>query len=217
MRFWIPPFRTGNEKDILENLLRISDNVYKSVLSMDNSVKAFVEGRWETVEKELKNCSEFEEKADRIRRLLQRMLYTEGFLPFSREDYFNLSESIDNIADQAQKAGFWMSFKKIKVPKKIALELVQLSDKCLKTVERLKGIMDNLGSKSKNIIQETQKVDQERQEVRKIAKSLGKLIFSADHMESYMLWELVYRIMSVADRAEETADRIITITIKMIE
>jgi predicted phosphate transport protein (TIGR00153 family) len=217
MRFWMPPFTTGKEKDILENLLKLMENVHMSVVSLDKAVKAFSEGNWKVLGRELENCSEYEQEADDIRRLMQRQLYTEGFLPFSREDYFNLSEAIDNIADQAEKASFWMSFRRIKLQKGMGSQLVDLSKKSLRTVERLKYIIDHIGPESKNIIAATQAVENERELAREVAKNLGKEIFSKDCTESYMLWELVYRIMSVADTAEEASDRMITITIKLVE
>ncbi len=217
MKFWMPPFSTGKEKEILEGLLKITDNVFNSVASLDRAVKSFVGGEWEKTQKELKACSDFEQKADDDRRMLQRLLYSEGFLPFSREDYFNLSESIDNIADQAQKASFWMSFKKLKIPRPLGPMIVDLSVKSLSTVEKLKDIIHHIGPKSKDIINATQEVENEREKVRESAVSLGKEIFRKEGKDSYMLWELVYRIMSVADKAEETSDRIITITMKLVE
>ncbi len=217
MRFWMPPFTTGKEKEILDGLLSITDNVHKSVVSLDRAVNAFVKEEWQSVDKEVDTCSKFEQKADDNRRMLQRLLYAEGFLPFSREDYFNLAESLDNIADQAEKASFWISFKKIKVPKNIGVMLVELSEKSLDTVEKLKEILDNLGPKSKDIINATQAVESQREIVREMTTKMGKEIFRKEETDSFMLWELVYRIMSVADRAEETADRIITISMKLVE
>jgi predicted phosphate transport protein (TIGR00153 family) len=217
MKLWMPPFSTGREKEILENLLKLMENVHMSVVALDKAVKAYVEGNWKVLERELENCSEYEQEADDVRRLLQRSLYSEGFLPFSREDYFNLSEAIDNIADQAEKASFWMSFRKIKLQKSMGLQLVDLSKKSLRTVERLKYIIDHIGPESKNIIAATQAVEGERELAREAAKNLGKDIFSKEGAETYMLWELVYRIMSVADTAEEASDRMITITIKLVE
>jgi predicted phosphate transport protein (TIGR00153 family) len=217
MRFWMPPFTTGKEKDILEYLLKVMNSVFLTVQSLDKAVKGFVEGDWENVEKEIKKCSEYETQADNERRVLERMLYSEGFLPFSRGDYFNLAEAIDDIADQAEKASFWMSFKRIKIPSDIKSDLIKLSEKTLSSVNLMKNLIHHIGPESKNIIQATQRVDQERDEVREIATNLGKKIFGGNLKDSQMLWELVYRIMSVADRAEEASDRIVRITMSLIE
>ena len=60
-------------------------------------------------------------------------------------------------------------------------------------------------------------MESQREIVRNMTTKIGKEIFKNDGNDSFMIWELVYRIMSVADRAEETADRIITISMKLVE
>ena len=214
----MPPFGMGKEKDILDNMLKVMDSVHKSVECLDNGIKFFISGKYEEAEKEALKCSMHEQKADDDRRVLERIMYIEGFLPFSREDYFNLVEAFDNIADQAEKASFWITFKKITIPPKLKPMIVQMSESTLNTVKTLKDIVDNLGPKSKNLISEIQVVEDKREKVRDLTHSLGKEIFKGKNAtDIFILWELIYRIMSVADKAEEASDRIMTITMKLVE
>ena len=214
----MPPFRMGKEKEILENMLKIINSVHKSVIALDSGVKFFVEEKYDEAEKQALKCTMHEQKADDDRRILERIMYIEGFLPFSREDYFNLAEAFDNVADQAEKASMFLTFKKIKIPKKIKPQIIDLSEKTLNTGVKLKEIVDNLGPASQNLISEMEEVEDRREKVRDIIRILGKEIFKdKDSTDAFMLWELCYRIMSVADRAEEASDRIMTISMKLIE
>jgi predicted phosphate transport protein (TIGR00153 family) len=218
MRFWMPPFGMGKEKEILDNLLKIMNSVHKSVTALDGSIKLFAKEKYDEAEKMALKCSMHEQKADDDRRILERIMYIEGFLPFSREDYFNLAEAFDNIADQAEKASMWLTFKKIKIPAKIKPMIINLSEKTVETVEKLKEIVDNLGPKSVDLISEMEEVEDRRENVRDVIHTLGKEIFKEKNStDAFMLWELVYRIMSVADRTEEASDRIMTITMKLVE
>ena len=96
--------------------------------------------------------------------------------------------------------------------------IINLSEKTVETVEKLKEIVDNLGPKSVDLISEMEEVEDRRENVRDVIHTLGKEIFKEKNStDAFMLWELVYRIMSVADRTEEASDRIMTITMKLVE
>lgn len=219
MKFWRPPYALGKEEDVLRSFAELVNAVHMAVKEMEEATEAFVAGDYRMITTHVKNCSDYEVEADKHRRRLQRALYAGGFMSFSREDRFELSEKIDDVADQAVKAAEWFTLKKIKIPGALGGLMAQLAEQTLATVGGLKRVVGSFQTPVENTISEVNAVEQLRDAVKDTSRRIAEKLFNdrMDPIHVQILWEVVYRITRVADMAEEASDRIGAMAMKVGE
>ncbi len=219
MRFWRPPFQLGKEEDILKNMNDLTEMVCSCAEEMKNCVIAFSTQDFASVRIRSNACSKYEEDADFVRRKLERNLYSSGFLSFSREDKYQLSEKIDDIADQAQKAAEWLTLKRIKTDKETGELMIELAEKTLDSVKALKRCVKSFELPLEKTFEEIDSLELCRESVRIALHRIAEKLFNSAHepVTIQLLWEVAYRISRVADMAEEAGDRIGGLALKSVE
>lgn len=98
------PIGGKKEKRSYETLKNMSNTVVKSVKKFEEGVKAYSQQEFERGEKLLNEVDELESKADKYGFEFESELGEGAFLPSFRGDLSKLSESIDDIADMAEKS-----------------------------------------------------------------------------------------------------------------
>lgn len=97
-------FFSRGEKQILDKVLRnldVSIDAAKHLQTLVSSLQCY---DYDNVNSEYKAIAELEEKGDELHRSLVREIVTGSFFGGIREDFLNLLEWIDSIADEAKDA-----------------------------------------------------------------------------------------------------------------
>ena len=156
-----------------------------------------------------------ESRADDIRRSIEYDLYQKALIPESREDVLFLLEAIDAIPNCFQDICYSFECQKMEVPFPLKEELLLFIKKNLEAFAAMRQALSGFFVR-KDIIEDIKRTDSLESEADKLGRQLIKQIFelSLDKADKLILKELVERIASLSDRAQDVADRLTIAVIK---
>ena len=97
-------FFSRGEKQILDKVLRNLDVSIDAARHLQTLVSSLQSYDYDNVNSEYKAIADLEERGDELHRALVRQIVTGSFFGGIREDFLNLLERIDSIADEAKDA-----------------------------------------------------------------------------------------------------------------
>ncbi len=212
---FLPVMRMDKSSEFYESMQAFVSDVHSCVSALDAAVGFYCDGKTPECKKSANAVIDFETKADMSRRKLEKMLYTGVVLPFGRGAKYELLESVDDVADKAEIVARLLLIEKLSIPKTYRREFKELVSLVLESVEHLKNAILSLDSNLHKAVSFAQKVENTREEARKLEFRLIHHIFSKKvGVEVILLKELITLIGNVADMAEESADRVISLAVK---
>src|SRR3989338_1067921 len=212
----LPVMRADKSREFYEIMETFVNNVHNSVFHLDAAVAQYCSGNKPQFRKSANLVIDFETNADFSRRKLEKMLYTGVILPFGRGAKYELLESVDDIADKAELAARILLIEKIKISPKLNRNFEDLSGLVLASVTHLKSAVLELDQNLDKAVSLAIKVENLREEARKQEFKLIEKLFSGKDRDIniILLKELITLIGAVADKAEESADRVISLAVK---
>ena len=93
----------GKEKQAVEGIVKHMELVHNCCQRLATTFSAYLEDR-ELFKKSVAEMREVETEADEARRHVELVIYSGAFLPIHREDYLDLAELIEKVADDAVSA-----------------------------------------------------------------------------------------------------------------
>src|SRR3989344_800931 len=212
----LPVLRADKGKEFYKTLETFITEVHSSVKYLNDTVRNYCDGKSREARKFANFVIDFETKADSSRRSLEKMLYTGVVLPFGRGAKYELLESVDDIADKAELAARILLIEKIKISPKLNRNFEDLSGLVLDSVIHLKSAVLELDQNLDKAVSLALKVENLREEARKQEFGLIEKLFSGKDRDIniILLKELITLIGAVADKAEESADRVISLAVK---
>ncbi len=211
MKFWMPPFSTGSEEKIQEQLTRLMDLVIESATYLDVSVKNFAQNYDEVrLRESVEKVSDIETKIDTIRRDIEKDIYSKPGMTFNKQEKIELLESIDDIADYAELASQLMLIKNIKIPRAIAHDLIELSSSTKRSIVSLRHAVVQLYTDFKKVKEYDRLAEEERNKARKLYMKIMTKLFSSDMdtKDILIIKTLSYKISRTADMSEIAADKV---------
>lgn len=211
MKFWMPPFSTGSEEKIQEQLTRLMDLVIESATYLDVSVKNFAQNYDEVrLRESVEKVSDIETKIDTIRREIEKDIYSKPGMTFNKQEKIELLESIDDIADYAELASQLMLIKSIKIPRAIAHDLIELSSSTKRSIVSLRHAVVQLYTDFKKVKEYDRLAEEERNKARKLYIKIMTKLFSSDMdtKDILIIKTLSYKISRTADMSEIAADKV---------
>lgn len=158
----------------------------------------------------------YEKDDDEIKTKLQLKLYSGELLPYTSEDWFELSETIDDIADTAERVARLINIKKIKISLNLRKEMLDLVENAYSTVVALKDCIACLRSDLQKAGEKAAIVERRREITReKEYKLLSKIFNLKLKQNDLILLDLIIRnIAKIANYAESASDRIAAMALK---
>lgn len=204
------------EKDSKEHV----ELVYSCVCKLKELMMHFCENEFDMIDRKVKEISRLENEADELRRKMEVEFYKGAFLPFGREDRIVLAELVDSVADMIQETAYGICLSRIKLPITFREDFLQLTDMICDTTFVLRECIKMLDvdleaavSKAHEVEEKEEMVDRiERVILRKIYKSYREGEFGI--LTLIELKDTVRRLGNIADRAENTSDRVLIIAAK---
>jgi len=193
-----------------------TDKTHECVVNLRKALHHYCEGDMESAKVFSKQVVSLEAKADEVRRLAEKKLYTGVLIPFGREDKYALMEAIDDIADKAEIIVRLAEIEKPEIPAPLKADIKILSNQVELSSQVLKEAVEYLNTDINKAIKTASKVELVREKVRNLEfEILKKLLASKKkNLDILLLKELISLTGQVADKAEEAADRVISLAVK---
>ncbi len=181
-------------------------------------LEAFLRQNIQKAEQIHENCDYAETEADIIRRKIADSLFTGAFLPLARKDVYMLSETIDEIANTAERASDTIVFQGPDVPVDYTDDLLQIAASTCEAFaifqEAASNFMpdesfhdqehlDTIRQKISTVIEIESRIDQEEEKL--IRKFFASSLPLAQKLQ---LEILLRRITAISDKIEDAADRL---------
>ena len=192
------------------------DKVSEGSLAFRIGLSAYFAGDREAFTEKQQHVSEIESRADELRRDIQRRLYVETLLPESRGDVLELLENSDEILNACESAMWQFLIEKPDFNEEVSGELTKLVDTVVSSVDALVSALRAFFRGEPSISDHMHKVIFYETEADKINHHVLALVFEGESDLSYknQVRHFVLHIDSIADIAEDVADRLAIFALK---
>ncbi|MEA1927918.1 MAG: DUF47 family protein [Candidatus Auribacterota bacterium] len=182
---------------------------------LDNTMDFYLAGKSEFKD-EAGEVHRLENEADEVREEILAQLHAGAFMPPNREDYVILAGLVDEIANRGQHISNLIVLTRPEIPGFLKDTLRELTQAALASFAELRKVLQALNHDINRVREEAAKVAAQESEVDRLEwdaiKSASKNIEDLAH--KMQLRELIQMISSLADLAEDAADRFKLMLIK---
>ena len=170
----------------------------------------------ENFEEKLHQVNKIESSADKLRRSIETQLYAQTLIPDARGDVLGLLENLDNITNKIEGTLWAFSIEKPLIPNQHKEGFIQLITFVVEAVEAVTQASRAFFRNIDAVGDHNHKVMFYEKEADKISTKLKRSVFSSDIDLAHKthLRHFVENIDSVADWAEDVADRLTIYVIK---
>ncbi len=207
------------EKEVIELIEKHASKVEECLTIATTTLRAYLDGDIPKAKKLSRHTDKLESEADMIRHEVRSKLYYGAYMPLLREDIYKVVESLDVVANAAEKCCDVFLNQRPEIPESLKgdfFNIIKISMGIGKLLKHavlcyLKGIcpIEVARQHSRDIGLIESKVDC-------LEWDLTKKIFSSDIEYSHKLHLriCVEHIVSLTDRAEDSADLLELVTLK---
>lgn len=178
--------------------------------------KVYLEGEEEDYEREAELMREIETQADEARRQVELTIYSGAFMPIHREDYLNLAETIDRVADNSVSVANLLQLTRVGIPEKARERIYGMIEKTIKCVDTLQECVSVCLKDRKRASGVARRVEEFEEAIDKeefdLRSSLYKMRIGG--YEKILLNDLVEKIGNISDTAEDASDLIVVMISK---
>ena len=194
------------------------DAVSEGALLFKQALASYLSGDGEKFEESLASLRGLENKADDLRRRVENQLYRHSLIPEHRGDVLGLLESLDDVIDDAKDSIAIFSVEKPSIPAELHSDFLDLADMAVQASEQVVLAARAFFRDVRAVGDYLHKVYFYEKEADKISERLKRRIFAsdADLSEKFHQRNAVLHVDSVADMAEDSADRLRIYSIKRI-
>lgn len=207
------------EKEVINLISEHADKMEECLLTAIKTIQAYLNGNIDEAKKLGRDTDKIELQADLIRHDIRSKLYYGAYMPLLREDIYKLVESVDMVANSAEKCCDFFLNQRPNIPDFLKPDYLEVVEESLGVSGPLKhallcyleGIcpieVSRQHAKEIGILES--KVDQ-------IEWQITKKIFSSDldFSQKIHLRLCLETIVEVSDIAEDAADRLELVTLK---
>ena len=209
-------FRNKRQDHVVTEIERFCDVVGQAVTVHAKVVLDYLAGNRQFKE-ESKRVHELESGAALIRFEVEREMYRGAFLPAYRQDYIDLLETLDRVANKAEDSADFIFLTRPEIPEEIAgdlREIIEITEQCYRPLPEMvrKTLRDDhdVQEAVEEIGRLEQRIDRiQFYSVRRVYRELD--LPKIDKLELKMV---IDHVASVSDRIENVGDRLSIIAIK---
>ena len=207
------------EKEVIELIEKHADKVQECVITSLNTLQAYFDGDIATAKTLARQVDNLESQADLIRHQVRDRLYGGAYMPLLREDVYKLVESLDMVANAAERCCDAFLNQRPVIPvllKEDFIKIVTVSTSVIDPLREallcyLKGLCPVEVSRH-----HAKDVGLVESEVDSLDWDLTKKIFSSDLSYSHKLHlKICIRlVVALTDKAEYAADYLEVVALK---
>jgi predicted phosphate transport protein (TIGR00153 family) len=212
------------ERRVLELILDHFRIVVKTVQQLDSVLQAARSGDWRTVEEMTNKVAELETLADGLHRDAVVAISQGAFFSGTRDDFLELMEENDEVADAAQNAARILAESPIDSHSFMILyeePNVTLSDmfaKLQSAVQQMDESLRSLQNDAELAVSKSLLVERAEEEADEIKNHLIKRIYThkadLEVLTLLQLRDFVLKLDEIADAAEDSSDLVISLVAK---
>ena len=221
------PFRLGSkrEKRVLDLIAEHLEIVQRCVRELKNIISAIEQTNWALVRDQAEIVSRFESMADDLHREAVIQIAQGAFFAGMREDFLDLIEKMDDIADASQEAARVIAeapiereiLQHLQEGDSTLGKLVECVYKCVMTLgESIESLRTN-AEVAVNKSLEVERIEEAADKVKsELISKLAAHRHEIDALSYLQVKETIFKLDEVADAAENCSDLVITIVVKAV-
>lgn len=204
------------EKDVKKLMLEHQQKVTMCLAEMEKAIKAYLGDNIDSAKTYALEVHKTESEADTIRRRIARELYEGAFLPLHREDFLNLVEAMDKVADAAESCCDFLLLQRPEIPKEFGPKFAEITKKSIDCFQPLMQAYATLYEDFSTTLERIHQVNLEEEEVDREEWELARIIFKGnlELAHKMLLRELIEKITTISDKAEDASDKLEILLIK---
>ena len=201
------------EKEVLELIQQHVDKVHECLVTADAALKAYIRKELQTAKGLARKTDGIESEADMIRHAVRDKLYSGAYMPLLREDIYKLVESLDTVANAAEKCCDVFLNQRPVIPDFISADFLEIVSASMQVAAPLResvlcfinGICPTDVSR-----QSTKELGLVESKVDRMEWDLTKKISSStlDYSHKLHLRHCLDQVVAISDRAEDSADQL---------
>jgi len=206
----------GKTKLLESQVDQFLDLITKGTLCMRAAIQSYLGGDDEDFQSRLELVSEYERKADDLRRSTQAMIYTYSLIPESRADVLGLLENLDSVIDRAKQVVQEFDVQEPDVEIGYFDLYLQVTNKSVKAVEQVVDAARAFFRNESRMRDCINKVDFYEGEADRAGFRLKKQIYQSDLdlARKHHLRYFADALESLSDIAQEVSERLTIASIK---
>jgi len=212
-------FILKNTNKTIESINKFFDTIEDGILIFKEAVNNYVNNRTEHFDKNFNTIKHLEGKADSLRREIETAFYKKSLIPQYSADIVNFIEEFDDIIDYCKENINQFRIEKPEMPEILKENFILTTDKSVKTVEMLLVVARDFFHSPELIRDNLNKVYFYERETDKEGYFLKEKLFSdklnIDLCHKIQLQHFSMHIEKISDKAEEIADLLNVLSIKM--
>lgn len=211
---------TRTTKELQAKIDEFFDTIEIGVLIFKEGIKAYVKGDREAFESHLRKIDEHEGKADKLHRGIENDMIVHSILPQQRSEIVKLLWQLDEIIDTAKGSMNEFYIEMPKVPAALMHDFASLAEVSSNAAEELMPAARSFFREPHLVREKLLKVYFFERETDKSSFTLKKKIFHEMNdltlAEKAHLRYIIHHIESISDRAQDAADLLATMAIKLM-
>ena len=164
-----------------------------------------------------RRIDELESEADLLRFNVERLMYKGAFLPAYREDYIDLLERLDRVANKAEEGSDWLTLVRPPVPEILVPDIQEMLALTGEAFALLPGMIEDLLENRYDVQSRVEQIGVLESRIDGIEFKLGRNIYrelDVDRGHKLELKLTIDHLSAVSDKIENVGDRISLISIK---
>ena len=209
-------FRDKRQENVVAEIERFCGMIGEAVSEHGKMVRDYLEGN-EQFREESKHVHELESGADLIRFEVEREMHRGAFLPAYRQDYIDLLETLDRVANKAEDSADVIVLARPEIPEEIKDDLREICDLTSKCYQPIPEMV-------RSTLRDEHEVQEQVEEIGRLEQRIDSIQFYAVHrvyreldlekIDKLVLKMVIDLICGVSDRIENVGDRLSIIAIK---
>ena len=199
------------EKRAMEEINVHMDLVAKCATQLAIAYRAYLDGDKDEFMAEAKLTREIEKQADQARREVELTIYSGAFMPLNREDYLNLAETLDRVADDSVSVVNILQLTEVGIPESVQGRIGEMIEETIHCVETLTKCVATCISKRKKATAIARDIEKLEEDIDEKEFNLRSDLYrmNIEGYDKILLNDLVEKIGDISDTAEDTSDLIV--------
>ena len=204
------------EKDVKKLMLEHQQKVAMCLAETQKTIEVYLSDEIDSAKSYALKVHSTESEADSIRRRVARELYEGAFLPLHREDFLNLVEAMDKVADVAESCCDFLMLQRPEIPKEFGPKFMEITKNSIDCFQSLMEAYATLYEDFSTTLERIHQVNLEEEEVDREEWELARVIFKSnlELAHKMLLRELIEKISTISDKAEDASDKLEILLIK---
>jgi predicted phosphate transport protein (TIGR00153 family) len=207
------------EKHIVQRIKTHTDMVVETVYLVRDALNLLIEGKKTDLPECTKKVHAKEHEADIVQREIDAEMYGGAFMPSIREVLFIAVDTIDKVANRAEKLGDFITLIMPDIPAEIHRELQKMGELTCQCADKMRDAVYNLFGSMKEVHEDTIEIERYEAQVDKLAWKVLDKVFKELEIEKFshrmMLREMVIHLSSISNKMEDASDRIDIIGLRL--